>query len=185
MTTPLTTADDFPRSDIDVAQIRTTRSRIVRLKNDYKAVMQRIEAGLHAQHAEYRASSAVQSSSSSTHPTNAFSSLSFSSSRTQFAQHDVLETPFAKVHTVAADSPAEEAGLRPGDKLRRFGDVTWMNHEKLSKVAEVVQRSQGRRVIVKISRATSGGEDEELELGLTPRAGWGGRGLLGCQILPL
>lgn len=185
MTTPLTTADDFPRSDIDVAQIRTTRSRIVRLKNDYKAVMQRIEAGLHAHHAEYRASSAVQSSSSSSQPTNASSSLP-SSFRTHPTQHDILETPFAKVHTVAADSPAEQAGLRPGDKLRRFGDVTWMNHEKLSKVAEVVQRSQGRRVVVKISRVRSGaGENEELELGLTPRAGWGGRGLLGCQILPL
>lgn len=174
MTTSLTTPDDFPRSDLDVAQIRTTRSRIIHLKNDYKALMQRIEAGLHAHHAEHRASNPPASN-----PSNLAST-----SRTQQSQNDIVETPFAKVQSVASNSPAEDAGLRPGDRVRRFGEVTWMNHEKLSRVAEVVQRNQGRRIVVKISRTRDEG-NEELELGLTPRAGWGGRGLLGCQILPI
>ncbi|KAG7133303.1 GTP-binding nuclear protein GSP1/Ran like [Verticillium longisporum] len=39
MTTPLTTRDGFPRADIDVAQVRTTRARIIHLRNDYKDLM--------------------------------------------------------------------------------------------------------------------------------------------------
>lgn len=54
-----------------------------------------------------------------------------------------MDTPFAKVNGVVSGSPAEEAGLKAGDKIRRFEDVNWMNHEKLSKVAQVVQRHQG------------------------------------------
>jgi len=42
-----------------------------------------------------------------------------------------------------AGSPAEDAGLRVGDRVRRFGDVNWINHDKLSKVAETVQRNEG------------------------------------------
>ena len=49
MNTGLTTFDGFPRADIDVAQIRTTRARIVRLKNDYKDVMAKLEVAVHEQ----------------------------------------------------------------------------------------------------------------------------------------
>ena len=55
----------------------------------------------------------------------------------------MIEAAFAKVNSVVAGSPADEAGLKAGDKLRSFGTVNWMNHEKLSKVAEVVQRNEG------------------------------------------
>ncbi len=146
MNTSLTTFDGYPRDDIDVAQsvphsvvlcgsivhfsiVRTTRARIIRLRNDYKSLMSRIEAGLHAHHAEARNHPAQQSGSASSQaPTAAAGSL---------------EAPFAKVNSVVAGSPAEEAGLRAGDKIRRFGDVDWINHEKLSKVAETVQRNEG------------------------------------------
>lgn len=53
------------------------------------------------------------------------------------------DTPFAKVNRVEAGSPADDAGLKAGDRIRKFGHVNWINHEKLSKVAEVVQRNQG------------------------------------------
>ena len=55
----------------------------------------------------------------------------------------VIETPFAKVNSVVEGSPAYTAGLRAGDRIRAFGAANWMNHEKLTKVAEVVQRSEG------------------------------------------
>ena len=181
MTTSLTTFDGFPRADIDVAQIRTTRSRIIYLKNDHKALMQRIESGLHARHAEYQASlSSPNTTSSDPQEQQSSSSQSSQSNASR------LEAPFAKINTVAPSSPAEAAGLKPGDRVRRFGDVNWLNHDKLSKLAETVQMNQGRRMVVKVSRARSGQEEaEELELGLVPRSGWGGRGLLGCHILPL
>ena len=61
-----------------------------------------------------------------------------------------------------------------------------MNHEKLTAVAEVVRRNEGRGVAVRVIRAGEAvGEDEELELMLVPRSGWGGRGLLGCHLLPV
>lgn len=59
-----------------------------------------------------------------------------------------LEAPFARVNRLVEGSPAEDAGLRVGDKIRRFGNVDWMNHEKLSKVAETVQSNEGVSYIV-------------------------------------
>ncbi|KAL9628020.1 MAG: hypothetical protein Q9204_006167 [Flavoplaca sp. TL-2023a] len=145
MNTSLTTFDGYPRDDIDVAQgplpesilakspvyqlvVRMTRARIIRLRNDYKSLMSRIEDGLHNHHAQARSLSTSQPASAPHAPTTSASSL---------------EAPFAKVNSVVAGSPAEAAGLKAGDKIRRFGDVDWINHEKLSKVAETVQRNEG------------------------------------------
>ena len=57
----------------------------------------------------------------------------------------VTETPFARVNTVESGSPAHEASLKAGDKIRTFGSANWTNHENLAKVAEVVQRNEGVR----------------------------------------
>lgn len=54
-----------------------------------------------------------------------------------------LATPFAKVNSVEARSPADQAGLKAGDNIRGFGDVHWLNHQRLSKVAEAVQQNEG------------------------------------------
>ena len=97
--------------------------------------MSRIEAGLHAHHASVRAADPVPSTSSS-HLTNM-------SSRSNATDPSLVETPFARVNSVVAGSPADRAGLQAGDAIRRFGNVNWMNHEKLSKVAETVQRNEG------------------------------------------
>ncbi|KAL8697271.1 MAG: hypothetical protein Q9224_002398 [Gallowayella concinna] len=156
MNTSLTTFDGYPRDDIDIAQslppsylgvnsaysskVRTTRARIIRLRNDYKSIMSKIEDGLHAHHAQARDIPIAQSSiSSSQLPTSPASSL---------------EAPFAKVNSVVAGSPADDAGLKPGDVIRRFGDVDWINHEKLSKVAETVQRSEGRASMIGLKRSS-------------------------------
>ncbi|KAI4253013.1 MAG: hypothetical protein L6R42_007736 [Xanthoria sp. 1 TBL-2021] len=90
--------------------------------------MSRIEDGLHNHHAQARSLPAQQAGLASHTPSTSASSLA---------------APFAKVNSVVAGSPAEDAGLKAGDKIRRFGDVDWINHEKLSKVAETVQRNEG------------------------------------------
>lgn len=115
--------------------VRTTRARIVCLRNDYKALMSKIEAGLHTHHASIRSSSG----STALDPSHESREGPSSTIRTPHAP----EAPFAKVNSVAAGSPANDAGLRAGDKIRAFGTANWMNHEKLSKVAEVVQQSEG------------------------------------------
>lgn len=136
MQTPLCTFDGYPRDDIDVAQIRITRSRIIYLRNDYKGLMNRIEKGLHAHHATIAASLAAAPPSE------------ISSSPAAAAQS--IEAPFARVNTVAPGSPAADAGLQPGDYIKRFGPADVLNHARLTKVAEVVEQSEGVSKIEKI-----------------------------------
>ncbi|KAI1435369.1 hypothetical protein GGR50DRAFT_657263 [Xylaria sp. CBS 124048] len=174
METPLMTPDGFPRADIDVAQIRTTRSRIIYLKNDYKDLMNAIEKLLHEHFASLRDTDDV----ASTTPTSGATMMGDTLPET-------LEIPFARVNSVVTNSPAESAGLKVGDEIRNFGYVNHNNHDGLRKVAECVQGNEGQRVLVKVSRRSERGTRQELQLYLTPRRNWGGRGLLGCHILPL
>lgn len=118
------------------------------------------------------------------------------------SQPERLDEPFAKVNTVAARSPADQAGLKPGDEIRNFGYVNRSNQDNLRRVAECVQGNEGvgrgvqkvlirlanwkkNNIFIKVSRSTGAAQKEELRLTLTPRKDWGGRGLLGCHILPL
>jgi hypothetical protein len=111
--------------------VRTTRARIIRLKNDYKEVMSLIEKGLHAHHARM----AEQAQSNPQAANNAPPGLEPAPAP--------LEAPFAKVNSVVSGSPAEEAGLRVGDTITKFGWVNWTNHERLSRVAEAVAQNEG------------------------------------------
>ena len=96
--------------------------------------MSRIELGLHEHHAAYQASNP---------PTASGSSQGAMRSGRAATDQGLIETSFAKVNSVAPGSPADDAGLKAGDRILKFGDVNSLNHEKLSKVAETVQRNQG------------------------------------------
>ncbi|ROV97610.1 hypothetical protein VSDG_04532 [Cytospora chrysosperma] len=185
MNTSLLTADGFPRSDLDVAQIRTTRARIIHLRNDYKDLMGKIEKHLH----EHFASLMANATDDDDLPTTAGGGSSNNNASQDPALRDYaperLDEPFARVNTVAPGSPADAAGLQPGDLIRNFGYVNASNHDGLKKVAECVQGSEGRDVAVKVSRPGAAPSQRELLLTLVPRSGWGGRGLLGCHVLPL
>lgn len=181
MSTPLTTFDGYPRPDLDIAQIRTTRARIIPLKNDYKDLMARIEKAMHA-HWENAAATPLPPAPAPVAATQPSGQTTEAARGSRVA----LEAPFAKVNSVVASSPAATAGLKPGDKITRFGDVDWMNHDKLSKVAQTVQQSEGLAITVKVIRpAATGAGEQRLEMQLTPRHNWGGRGMLGCHLLPL
>jgi 26S proteasome non-ATPase regulatory subunit 9 len=84
-----------------------------------------------------RAAAAAQSS---TLPTRAGASLSSGRSR---PEEDTPPTPFARVVEVTAGSPAAEAALESGDRVIKFGDVDWLNHDNLGKLAELVGQSEG------------------------------------------
>lgn len=99
--------------------------------------MSKIETGLHKYHAQNLSTRQLDPSSS---PHTADMGVSA-------AEHRSLDPPFAKVNSVVPASPADEAGLKAGDKIWKFGSVNWINHEKLSKVADIVQRNEGVRTL--------------------------------------
>jgi 26S proteasome non-ATPase regulatory subunit 9 len=182
MNTGLTTFDGFPRADIDVAQIRTTRARIVRLKNDYKAVMAKLEIVVHEHFAAGKSAESLPPASTSGSATSATATAGTTSGQAGAAPSltSAIEPPFARVNTVVENSPADTAGLTAGDRVTRFGYVDWTNHERLSKVAQVVQQNENHMILVKVLR-----DGQMVRLELTPRRDWGGRGLLGCHLVPV
>lgn len=98
--------------------------------------MSRIETGLHALHAATK-------DGPSTFPSGISTANVVRRNDEATAQSSLTEALFATVNSVVAGSPADTAGLKAGDAIRRFGAINWLNHEKLSKLAETVQRNEG------------------------------------------
>lgn len=119
--------DDLP--------VRTTRARIIHLKNDHKALMTVIEKHIH----EHFARLAESGGNAEELVTNGGPS----NSQTRQSVPQELSPPFAKVNSVVAESPADSAGLKVGDEIRNFGYVNIRNHDGLKKVAECVQGNEG------------------------------------------
>ncbi|KAK4105864.1 hypothetical protein N658DRAFT_492371 [Parathielavia hyrcaniae] len=155
--------------------VRTTRSRIIHLRNDWKDLMALIEKRLHEHFASLQDDDAAEEAAP---PPNI-------DSIPRDSVPEPLDQPFAKVNTVVDNSPAAAAGLKPGDLVRNFGYVNIENNDGLKKVAECVQGNEGQNILVKVSRSTGVSRPQELRLTLIPRRNWGGRGMLGCHILPL
>lgn len=101
--------------------------------------MQNLEKGLHAHFAQLQQAQA----SATTNGTSATSAAPSSTLTNGSTDAGALETPFAKVNSVESGSPADQAGLKAGDMVRNFGSAHWLNHERLSKVAQVVQENEG------------------------------------------
>ena len=98
--------------------------------------MKKIEEGLHAYHANLA-------------PAHTAAAAAAPAAARQ------VETPFAKIHHLAANSPAAEAGLLPGDHIKQFGPVNALNHDGLRKLAEVVAQSEGVRYHTRAIGATN------------------------------
>ena len=165
MDKPLVDQEGFPRADIDLVQVRTARNKIACLQNDHKSLMARIEKGLieyHAICAEERAGSTSEQMQHS------FPDI----------PRDNLE-PFAAINLVSSGSPADQVGLKVGDSILQFGSLTKRNFTSLSDVARIVQHCKGKTVPVTVKR-----DALEVTFPLVPNE-WEGRGLLGCNIVPM
>ena len=161
----LVDAEGYPRNDIDVYQIRHARNRIICLRNDLKDIMAKIEAGMHGLHEKSRTEG----------------------NGTNCAENVSVPPPcFAIIDIVTPGSPAQEDGLRVGDRVAEFGNVNADNFGALSDVGKEVQRRKGQTVHVKVVRKKAEDSDdvEVKVVRLVPRE-WSGRGLLGCNIVPL
>ncbi|TDL23314.1 hypothetical protein BD410DRAFT_814636 [Rickenella mellea] len=165
MNTPLLDPDGFPRADIDVFAVRHARVRIIELRNDLEAIMNDIGKALEGVYSPALASAATTSEEV-----------------TQNAADDGQLKPFARVDGIFPGSPASEAGLQREDLLLRFGDLTAASFvgSSLTPLSDLVARHENRALRLVVRREGN----DSVTLSLTPRKGWGGRGLLGCHIVP-
>lgn len=162
---PLVDPDGFPRADIDIFSVRSARVRIIELRNDLDAVMTAIGKALEG---VYDPTSETQAQASSNVVANTETGISLK--------------PFAKINGVAPGSPAADAGLQREDLVVKFGTLTQRSFlsSSMEPLVTLVADSENRSLLITVLR---GAEQQVTRLILTPQK-WGGRGLLGCHIVP-
>ncbi|XP_033726761.1 26S proteasome non-ATPase regulatory subunit 9-like [Pecten maximus] len=164
---PLVDQEGFPRADIDVYSVRHARHQIICLQNDHKSLMAEIEEELYKIHAEARKQKGESMDTNEDDGSVQAQSLTERLS------------PFAEVDRVDEGSPASEAGLKVGDAILEFGSITAIKFQSLQNIASVVQHSKDNALKVIVRR-----NNTDKSLNLTPKT-WSGRGLLGCNIVPV
>ncbi|KAF6278071.1 hypothetical protein mRhiFer1_009359 [Rhinolophus ferrumequinum] len=100
MNQPLVDCEGYPRSDVDLYQVRTARHNIVCLQNDHKAVMKQVEDALHQLHARDKEKQARDMAEAHEEAVSCNLGLS-----------EALAPPqaFAKVNSISPGSPASLA----------------------------------------------------------------------------
>lgn len=146
MSTPLVTRDEFPRSDIDVAQIRSARTQIIRLRNDLKSVLSDIERQLHAHYS--RISATVNTTETSENGSKTTTTTATTVEEEKLIADAPVHISFALVDEVVANSPASRAGLIVGDTIVEFGHLHVGNNERLKRLANVVQMNENVSILL-------------------------------------
>ncbi|XP_048641522.1 26S proteasome non-ATPase regulatory subunit 9 isoform X1 [Marmota marmota marmota] len=170
MNEPLVDFEGYPRADVDVYQVRTARHNIICLQNDHKAVMKQVEEALHQLHAHDKEKQARDLAEAHEEAM---------SHRMSHNEGHSLSQAFAKVNSISPGSPASIAGLQVDDEIVEFGSVNTQNFQSLHNIGSVVQHSEGKPLNVTVIR-----RGERHQLRLVPTR-WAGKGLLGCNIIPL
>jgi 26S proteasome non-ATPase regulatory subunit 9 len=179
MEEPLVDRSGFPRSEIDVHSVRTSRNLIIRLRNDHKTVMADIENILHRIH-EAKRQEQQQEETTAAATTSTTQQQQQETTSTEDTTMTEVPVPFAIVNAVAPDSPAYLAGLRRNDSIIKFGHINVSNHQRLQALNVLISTSENQAVSITLLR-----DGQTMDVTVTPRSGWGGRGTLGCHLLPL
>lgn len=209
MISPLVDSQGFPIATTDIVSVRTARSKIIALRNDREALEGRMRELLEVAlakgagdssrdasgHSGSNSSEAVSSTSRvwarrPNDPPNGVSMLvdTREGDASEWSQVGGMEA-FARIHTVADASPAQTADMRPGDEILSFGGLDSTSAHRnasrkdLGKLPSVVQ--EGKEIILVALRTDTQGQKVVKRIRLTPASGWGGRGLLGCHIVPI
>ncbi|XP_063313060.1 26S proteasome non-ATPase regulatory subunit 9 [Pelobates fuscus] len=162
MDAPLIDREGYPRADVDIYQVRTARHNIVCLQNDHKAIMKEIEEALHNLHSREKEKRNKDDAEAQAE-----------------ACLQNLPESFAQIDAVTPGSPANLSGLQVGDEVVAFGSVNASNFQTLQNIASVVQHSEGKPLSITVVR-----DNKSVNISLTPQR-WSGKGLLGCNIIPL
>ncbi|KAG8857956.1 putative 26S proteasome regulatory subunit [Tulasnella sp. 330] len=181
MHTPLVDSEGFPRSDIDVHAVRYARVRIIELNNDIRDATNQLAEALNIVYEPLPADPDAEkqaSSSNGSHTGVAGGSLDAA------PQVDQDLKPFARVDGVMPGSPAADAGLVREDLIIQFGTLTYDQMAGgLQPLAQLVGSHENRPMVIRIRRRNADGGSSDRDLTFTPQK-WGGRGLLGCHIVP-
>ncbi|KAG7195357.1 putative 26S proteasome regulatory subunit [Scheffersomyces spartinae] len=175
MDTQLVSHDGFPRSDIDVVSIRLVRIRIIRLRNDHRQVLRHLEQRM-IQH--FQRAAAQDNNVMIEEP---YSGMEIDDVLAAESSTQTHRIPFANVLEVAENGPAYCAGLKEGDMLVLFDTIHSGNFNNLQELAAVVQRLLEKAIPVQVI----GADSSRRSLTLCPCINWGGRGALGCKIVPI
>lgn len=211
MTSPLVDAQGFPVATTDIVAVRTARSRINALRNDREAIEKRmrdvLEIALAKKEEQQRASSIQGAAADGNLSSQNLSGVSQAWARTDGRREGLsmmVETQegnvddwrqvggmvaFARVNSVADSSPAQTADLRVEDEVLTFGDLDGTTaHQSVARkdlrnLPSVVQ--EGKEISLTVLRKDANGQRAIKRLRLTPLSNWGGRGLLGCHLIPI
>lgn len=168
MNTSLITSDGYPRNDIDVVSIRLIRVRIIRLKNDYKLLLELIDDKMSQEFAQRQIDNPIGQ--------DVEEEMNDSQSRRTIE----YTIPFARVAEVVNGGPAFKAGLKENDEILLFDhDIHASNNNRLRNL--VTRVKIGKTIPVEIKR----NQNEKVSLNLIPSDDWDGQGLLGCRLLPI
>jgi 26S proteasome non-ATPase regulatory subunit 9 len=169
--------EGFPRADIDVHGTRTLRHRLACLTTDHRALMQLLEAKLHALHTATAGEGGARASAPAPRYAAAAPSPSDASPMANGGAESMAS--FARIASITAGGPAALAGLRQGDELVRYAHLDATNHDNLRGVARLTGRSEGGFIPLAVRRAS-----KMVEVTLAPQR-WEGPGLLGCHLVPM
>nr|BAN20836.1 26S proteasome non-ATPase regulatory subunit [Riptortus pedestris] len=159
MTGNLVDDEGYPRNDIDVYQVKHARAKLIRLLNDYSALMKNCESLL----TQYHASQKPEFLDKSGRPPTLSQEIT---------------KKLAIVGKVAKGSPSDSAGLKEGDIILEFGGINSSNWNSLQTINAEVEKSIDMYIKVIVER------DSKLKrLNLKPKR-WSGNGYLGCMLLP-
>ncbi|CAH7671175.1 hypothetical protein PPACK8108_LOCUS5933 [Phakopsora pachyrhizi] len=164
----------FPRNDTvsDLTTIRLSRVKLIRLKNDLRSTMDEISSILQL---------IIPPSQSNLNSSSSSSGLAVGVGLSKESNF----RPFARVDVVFEGSPAEMTGLMVGDQIVRFGELNAENHDRLGRLSKLVEENLDRELRLVWIRLDEDGRRKILSKGLIPRSGWGGRGLIGCHVVPI
>lgn len=185
MSEPLIDADGFPRSDVDVHAARADRHTAIVRMNDVKAATKRADELLQQLHAAARQAGVVSGGAPRAPATTANRAPPPRAPAGAPASTTQVNVPFAIVRDVAPGSPSADAGLAVGDRVVSFGSVAARGADGAAAALAAVPAALEAAVVasstldVTVLRAGA-----PVTVTLAPRQGWGGRGALGCHLVP-
>eukprot|EP01035_Chromulina_nebulosa_P021499 gene21499-27843_t len=173
LTDPLIDSDGFPRSDIDIYNIKSKRNRLAVLNTDHKNIMKQIEQLLPIVYEELNNNNNVITAGN-----DRLIQESFTQTSEEYKSINTIK-PFAKIDEILQESPARLCGLLDNDLLISFGDITSETTDPLAAIPSLVRQNINKSIILVIQR-----NGIIMNIDIVPKV-WSGRGVLGCHITPI